>query len=397
MGYTPPSCEELRYATAELQQIFNKQQNRYDPPSYELLTEKLHSMERSYRQRVKEKPNLFFVLQPDSVRFEEISCITHLMDSVQSTTPQSSARNQIHGILLGALIYRWKAIEASYQGTISSRFKLNSARSSALYLTIEEILMLNPERGNQLDPLTVSTCCVAYQQRLHELGAVRGSVYIRENEADFFQTLDLFISEADGASRGVAEQMGHLVAIQSVDECLEKMFADTSSGLVSLSSVLSKGLNRKETLSREEMMQSLEAIGLSPLVKSMIEYLVPDDKSLNKESLVCFLDEMKPRLAIYYQYALLGAYVIVLKNTPPEHVTLIKTLNIAIGSLSMINALDDETRLRGLSVLGHYLTLPGVCDLDFKAWRSYNSLKRDVEHQYIDLQRMSELAQSLMM
>ena len=397
MGYTPPSCEELRYATAELQQIFNKQQNRYDPPSYELLTEKLQSMERSYRQRVKEKPNLFFALQPDSVRFEEISCITHLMDSVQSTTAQSSARNQIHGILLGALIYRWKAIDASYQGSISSRFKLNSARSSALYLTIEEILMLNSERGNQLDPLTVSTCCAAYQKRLLELGAVRGSVYIRENEVDFFQTLDLFISEADGASRGVSEQMGHLVAIQSVDECLEKMCADTSSGLVLLSSVLSKGLNRKDRLSREEMMQSLETIELSPLVKSMIEYLVPDDKCLNKESLVCFLDEMKPRLAIYYQYALLGAYVIVLKNTPPEHSKLIKTLNIAIGSLSMSNALDDETRLRGLSVLGHYLTLPGVCDLDFKAWRSYNSLKRDVEHQYIDLQRMSELAQSLVM
>ena len=399
MVYIPLEYKDLHDNTSELQEIFNKESNRYDPPSYEDLCKKVRLMERDYRQRVKEKPNRFFAKQVDSTRFKEISCITHLLDDFQKTASESAEQDKAQNILLGALFYRRRAIERAYEGSVSYCLNLSEPRSSALYLTIEEMLMLEPRKKNELDPKTVTTCCAAYRKRLDDLGAVVGSVYICESEVDFFQQLDLLISKTQGASRDVTEQMEHLVAIQSFDDFLFKSYTDVCTGLVLFSSALSKELIKKDGLSRKGMMRCLEGVELSPLVKFMIKFLVPAEMSLNKESCCHFVEDIGVILAEYSQHALLGAYVTVLKKTSPEPSKLTTTLNLAIDAASLDNTFDedDKTRLKALTLLGHYLKLPGIRDLDFSNWRSYNSFKREVEKQAADLQTMSEINRSIVM
>ena len=270
MPYMPLSYEELHRATAEVEQIFNDFSRRYCPPTYELLRERCSEMERTYRQHVGKKGNLFWALSPDLVRLEEITCITRLIESLPKTIPPASPeRNSAQNIILGALFYRRLSIKASYEDALGGkvlsyapsfvRGLFSREHASALYQTIEDVLELNAEKT--LDDLSVATCCRAYLLYLRERGATRKSAYIRD-EPDFFEKLEAMMVRAEAGSRRDAEQVQHLTAIQSIAAMLRKTDAEVCAGLSSFSATLSTKLNSQASFTRQDMIACISTTSL---------------------------------------------------------------------------------------------------------------------------------------
>lgn len=395
MVYIPPSYEQLQQSTSELQQIFNKAANRYQPPAYDTLLEKISKMQKSYCFRVKEKKNLFFATEPDAGRLEEVACITRLIDNFPETSAGSTERHHVHNIVLGALFYRRKAIEDSYRGSVSSCLRISNERYSALYLTIEEILGLHTDRGEFIDTLTIATCGRAYFEHLRSIESKKQTLYVRPEEVDFFPRLEMMIDMAEADSREVAEQMNCLENIQAIAELLNKTNRDVKIGLDILLTSLSKVMGTKDVLSREEMIKVLQAMDLSPLVKALINYLISDDKILNKSEGPLFMEEMQRNLMVYNQYTLLGAYVMALKKIPAEQTHLRKTLNIAIHAVTLHNALDESARTQAICALNDYLTLPGMQELNTRSLQNYEAMKSELRLQVSEFQHLHDLTTSV--
>jgi len=402
MVYIPPSYEQLQQSTLELQQIFNKATNRYEPPSYDILLDRILKMQKNYCIHVKKKGNRFYATKPDPDREEEIACITRLIDSFPETSPGSLKRHYVHNILLGALFYRYKAIEKSYRESYSEYLRISDKRCSALYLTIEEMLGLQTDRGSSIDSLSVATCCRAYFEHLRSIDLKKQSLYVRPEEVKFFTNLEAQIDRAESDSRGVAEQMNCLESIQAIADLLNKTHREVRLGLDSLSTGLTKALLTKEVLSREEIIKILHATDLSPLVKAMIDYLISDDKTLNKpdEPLLVekmiedFMEEMKRNLTVYNQYTLLGAYVMMLKKIPAEQTGLKKTLNIAMNAASIRNALDEDARTQSICALNDYLMLPGMRELNANGLQNYEAMKCELRLQVSEFHSIEDLTTS---
>jgi hypothetical protein len=395
MGYIPPSYEQLQQSTGELQQIFNKAANRYEPPAYDLLLEKISKMQKNYCLRVKEKKNLFFAREPDLVRFEEIACITRLIDSFPETAPGSIKRHYVHNILLGALFYRRKAIEDSYRGSVSSCLRISNERYSALYLTIEEMLGLHPDHGSPIDTLTIATCCRAYFEHLRSIDLKKQSLYVRPEELDFFPHLEVLIDVTEKESREVASQMNGLESIQTIADLLSKTNRDVRLGLDLLSARFIKAWGTKEILSREDMIKILQATDLSPVVKAMIDYLIADDKTLSPSEAPLFVEEMQRHLTVYNQFTLLGAYVMTLKKVPVEQAHLKRTLHVAINASSIRNALDETTKTQAICALNDYLALPGMRELTANGLPHFEAMKCELRLQVSEFHSLQELTTSV--
>ena len=404
MPYVPPSYEELHQATFELEQTFNEFSNRYFPPTYELLRERCGQIEQIYRQHVGRKTNRIWALSPDPLRLEEITCITRLVDSLPKTFPPGSPqRNPAQNIILGALLYRRLSIKASYDDTLGGkvlsyvpsfvRSFFSRENASALYQTIEEVLELKADKA--LDDLCVSTCCRAYLNYLRERGATRKSAYIRD-EPDFYEPLEGIIAHADTKSGVMAEKLKPLVAIQSIAEMLRKTDVEICAGLPVLADLLTLKLKSKANFSRQDMIDFMKTTGLSLRVQSFIAELLPNKMIVNQGNCATFVETMKPRLLRHSQYILLGAYVVVLKESHGFSPDLSMALNLSIGALKPGNVLDDEGRKWALLGLMNYLALPDLSrDFDFKLWPSFYSLNDKVKKQVRELVILDDLAQSI--
>lgn len=394
MVYIPPSYEILQQSTRELQHTFNRVANRYQPPAYEALIDRIQKMQREYCRQVRDKGNLFFATRPDSVRLGEIACIMRLIDSVPPTMPGSAESHHVHNILLGALLYRRQAIEDSYHGSVSTYLNISNERYSALYLTIEGILELNPSQGKILDALSVATCCRAYHGHLKSIDPKKQSLYILADEADFFSRLEAMIEGAEVQSKGVVKQLSSLETIQVIGELLNQTFQEVQSGLELFTPLVSSALVKKDSLSRKEIIQILQASHLSPRSKAIFEYLIVDDKTLNRSEEQLLIEEMKRNLVVYNQFCLLGAYVFVMNKTPMEQVALKKTLYLAINAVTLQNALDDEARTQAILALDQYLSFPGIEEFCKGRPLDYKAMKDEVRLKASELQNLQDLASS---
>ena len=310
---------------------------------------------------------------------EQISYIIYLINNLKRA-PESRDYNQVQNVIIGALIFRRKAI---YEASWFSEY------SSALYKTIEEVLGIN--EANKLDEMTIVTVCRAYHDVLRKMKPEKLSAYIGKEDAAFFSQLERFIADAERNSSVVAKQINHLVTIQSIANRLLFTDDEISKGLAVLASDLGKKLKTDTTvLVQQEIKECLRATKLPELEKLVIEYLLPDSYRLSKANWPKFVDYMMNRVIKYSNLALLGAYLIVLTKTPLEQGVLITTLKEAINTISATNVVDGSTQRDALDALGYYLTLPGMRELDFSGWDSYEALQREVKEQAIDLVRVSE-------
>ena len=362
MVYIPPSREALHEASIKLIKQFNLMSHRYIPPNKDSLLEQVLQLRSLYGQRVAEKPTTFFGTQAveNQVHIEEIECITRLVLELRRTRAGASEEYEVQNIILGALIYRYLAIDYDYtktfDGKVLSWIGIYNKDTAALYSVLKEILGIR--EANQLDSLSIVTRCTAYLDWLRFKGARRGSAFIRQEDVNFFDRLQHFIMDAKHASNPVAQEIKSLAMIQSVDNLLCKTGLEMRGGFELLSNALGYFFKAKNELSRDEILSCMKGISskLSILVISMIDYLLRDDEILRKEALAQFVGEMEKRLATYTQYALLGAYVIVLTKSHSSVTT--QLIESALGIISPENLLDDKTRVNALSALEYYLNLP---------------------------------------
>ena len=403
MVYIPPSREALHQATTQLIKRFNGLSHRYTPPAQDVLRENVLQLKTRYSQRVAEKPLSFFGSQPieNKVHIEEIECITRLVLDLPVTKARSPEEDEVQSIILGALMYRYLAIEFDYtqtlDGKILSWLGIYNKDSAALYGILKGLLGINEQ--NQLDALSIATRCGAYLDYLRSKGARRGSAYIRQEEVDFFDRLHRLISDSKHLSIPILEQIKYLAMIRFFDDLLYKTGVQVGAGFELFSQALGLSFKSKDSLSRADMLSCVSATSpnASSLVNSMIEYLLRDDEVLKKENLPNFVVEMNKRLATYSQYTLLGVYVVAL--TKSHSTTLTKALETAIGVVEPGHLLDANTRVNALSALGHYLSLPlpDGRDLEFSPMGNYLSLQDDIEQLLPELRGKEEMAMSYVM
>ncbi len=401
MVYIPPSREALHQATLQLVKRFNLLSHRYVPPAHALLCEKALQLKRLYSQRVAEKPPSYFGTQPveNKAHIDEIECITRLVVDLPATKAGSAEQDEAQSIILGALIYRYLAIEFEYTKTLDGRvlswLGVYNKDSAALYGVLKMLLGINEQ--NQLDPLSIATRCSAYLEHLRTQGVRRGSGYIRQEEKNFFDRLNHFIFDAREASNPIAEQIKSLAMIQSVDSILCKTEGQLFAGFGLFSEALAIAFKSKSQLSRAEMVLCLKAI--SPLppawVLSMMDYLLRDSETLIKDDLVHFVADMRKRWATYSQYTVLGVYVVAL--TKSNSAVLTSTIDEAMRIEAPNNLLDDSTRVNALSALGYFLRLPLQDFLDDHLIGNYHALQHDIEALLLGLRGMDHMLMSLAM
>ena len=397
MPYDAPSLAELSLRSEGLQQTFSEISDRYSPPSYVLLRERVGQLEPFYRKKVSAKSHFFFGLGVDSQRLNEISWITQLIASLPKVASGSAEENQLSAIVLGALFYRRLAIKASYtnaSGAILSNVLMISdlvgnEKTSALYQCIEDVLGITAK--NHLDYLTVASGLRAYHSYLHKEPSSKKPAYYCK-DLSFLETLRRMIIRCESAANPMVEMLKQLSGITTVSTMLRKTDAEIRQGVVAFSKVLVTELKTKDCLSREQTISCLDTLKLSNRVKAAVDYLLPDNFSLTRASHILFEASMNQRLERNSQYVLLGAYLLVLGLQQNKQPALKKTIDTSLNAHQAENAVDDKTKELALTALDSYLALPDMNqDYDCSTWQSYDMLQHFVQSQLQEVENINQV------
>jgi hypothetical protein len=395
MPYIPPLYSALRETTAVLVRIFDRTSGRYFPPPYEVLVREISVMEAKYRRRVAEKPNtvtsvVFGKPVVNSQYLALIDGIRYLAEFLPRAEPDSAEYIEQHSILLGSLLHFYLKIDDTYDKDITGKIftKLGYTKDvTGMYPIIKELLAIT--EVNRLDSLNVLTRCRAYLEYLRKIQIENPSDLIRyvpSGVEEFFQQLEARVKEAEDFSRPMLDQIKYLTVIQSFDALLAKTSDEVCVGLRLFSTSLAVLLKKTESpLSRDAMVACLQATQPkpSPLVCELINYLLPDDATLNKVDYSGFASKMKARLAVYNQYTLFGMYMMVLEKSDLTLPVVTETLKTALGITSS-EVISEDLRNQSIEPLYFYLQkLPVIdpTDLDCGPWGTFQGLLRAVEEQ----------------
>jgi hypothetical protein len=397
MPYDAPSLAELSLRAEGLQQSFSEFSDRYSPPSYVLLRERVSQLEPFYRKKVSAKSHFFFGLGVDSQRLNEISWITQLMASLPKAVSGAAEENQLSAIVLGALFYRRLAIKASYTNgsgaILSSVFMISdlvgNEKTSALYQCIEDVLGITAK--NHLDYLTVASGLRAYHSYLHKEPSSKKPVYYCK-DLSFSETLSSMIIRCESAANPMVETLRQLSGITTVSTMLRKTDAEIRQGLAIFYKALVTELKTKDSLSREQLISFLSTLKLSNRVKAAVDYLLPDNFSLTRASHIVFEASMKQRLERNSQYVLLGAYLLVLGLQQNKQPALKKTIDTTLNAHQAANAIDDKTTELALTALDSYLAMPDMSrDFDYSPWQGYDMLQHFGATQLQEVEKINQV------
>jgi hypothetical protein len=259
--------------------------------------------------------------------------------------------------------------------------------ATGMYPIIKELLAITEE--NKLDSLNILTRCRAYLQYMRKIQLEKPSDlirYIPQGGEGFFQKLEERVREAEDLSRPMLDQIKYLTVIQSFDALLAKTRDEVCAGLRLFSTSLSALFIKPDSqLSREAMVACLQGIQPKPssLVCELINYLLPDDATMNKAELSSFAGKIEARLAVYNQFTLLGMYVMVLEKSDVTLPVVTETLKTALG-ITASEVIDDDLRTQAIEPLYFYLQkllLIEPPDLDCGPWVNIQGLLRAVEYQ----------------
>lgn len=156
MGYKPPGYRDLHTNTNMLHDYFNKLINRYIPPSYEQMRQKISSLETKYNSKIRKKSGLLVSTTPE-LRRDQVACIYQLLSKLQ-LEGEVPKINNMQRILLGAVIYRYLRIKKSYGDGwgLYSMFGYTPDDNCTIYQILEEDFEFKKENlMMQLLPLAV--------------------------------------------------------------------------------------------------------------------------------------------------------------------------------------------------------------------------------------------------
>jgi hypothetical protein len=400
MPYTPPPYKKLKEATHELQRTFGKFAKRFSNPTYAELCDLISRLEKEYREKVLQKKGWVFFSKPkpDQTRLDQIALIVQLSGRVQEgvsrrceearrTEKNPIVLNEIieaqfaeaSDILLGAILYRYLRLVKEYEGAGSCYGLVTDASNCALKNAIDDLLKINIAGAssfsatassvpmNTLDSLTIFTCCNAFQNYLNENNANQKKNYTEysyiENDSLFFTNLSSIIEAERPKSKPMRDLLQFAIFIQSIPPLLTTYEQDLNDLLKPLISALGTKLLEVEEIDSEGVLEALKTITTdSPVAHFFEQYLLASDLVIDEEHFTRFENDIKERMEIYCQYALLGAYVMSLKRCPD--LALSMALHDAIAVYKPIgdapgNLLDDDNMYRALLAMHRFcLTFP---------------------------------------
>ncbi|ASQ45425.1 hypothetical protein [Legionella clemsonensis] len=414
MGYKLPGYRYLHNNTNILHDTFNKLINRYIPPTYEQVRQKVSSFPEKYNEKVNKKSGLL-VNTTRGLRLDQSACISLLLPKLPEEGSVQEI-NQAHNILLGAVIYRFLRIKKSYKPKYYSYFGY-SPKDSCTYQILEEDFEFDKQ---QLDAETIATCCEAYLAYLEqEVVTTIGKKqkvgdqfpYIKE-DVDFYKNLKAIIRDARAIAQPITAQLKIISFVQSVAVSFRTMDNNALEVLPKLSSVVSNKLKKSpaQELTSEDVAELLDTIhpAVNEAAKETLKLVLPDmvtSKGVftkviisnsspirTEDKYLSFQDYVQEALIMNSQYALLGAYILALSRSEADKPELKDALNHAIAAQG-VNQLDEKTKKWGLVAFHNYVTIPGIPAINYKCWHAdtgYEHMDKELQQQLNKLSRLKE-------
>lgn len=413
--FNPPLRKQLCKRTEDLQQIFHQMADTYIPPDYASLCQGIRQLDKEYPREAGNKTWVSSSISSLSVftnregQIQSLQQLLGILPFVAETQPERSNPNKM--IVLGALFYRYLRITSH----------------SILRNLLENLLHIRDR--NQLDAVSILSCCTAYRAFLLEDKRYELITYIK-NDRDFFTNLDAIICKAKKDARDLEEQLQYIVFIQSLPPFLDRFeselhrfFGKTEDAKRESKVAAEVALEAKaepenfllnlgkssqtQILTVDRIKKGLTEANIAPYVLAFLENCCFEEQlkvSLDSQRGVGdqgdtlpqaeFQELLRDKIALYYQYALLGAYIFVLEMVSPEKVRskspLYRTLQHAIG-ITHENSLDSKCKhlaLTSLSRLIDVATAPLASTLQVSAWKGLELFKKEL------LQTTAKIAQA---
>ncbi|WP_419418879.1 hypothetical protein ACNVED_10020 [Legionella sp. D16C41] len=419
MAYDVPDYVFLKNATDRLQQSFAQLTKRYTAPSYKVLRERLLKLDDLYKQKLKEKDKRSWIkCLPDKTRLEQIGCIMQLAGNMPSeqTTLKEDIIERAKSILIGASLYRYTRIDNSYK--VLFGFFGKAQDNSALNMALYDILEIS--EANNIDSLTWASCCSDYRDYLLKDKNYTSYSYI-DHDPDFFDNLNTMITSEQAKALPMTKQLQYILFIQSVHKMLDSYPTKIMQIADKLKALLGPKSKINYPIDKEEVLKLLKKLSVEDDVYTLLKRIIPEDYAIDyvetrlvatddKRGEIEFTTDIRDRINVYCQYALLGSYVLVLTkinelqrlnssanlmdyNERQLLDTLKKAVKFAIAEQEG-NLLDDETRNFALTSLQNFIDLKDNILMNNEVWGGTDLFKGEFHRQLVDVRaRLSEPAE----
>ncbi|ARG99753.1 hypothetical protein [Legionella micdadei] len=284
MGYKPPLYQDIQLETNELRRKFSDLTNTYlFPPTAQLLEYVDLKIEETYRKKVKMGGR-----KPDPVRLDQISFIKHVRNDLSEdlSSEKNEERLEAERILMGAVVYRFLRLKENYSPKFEASLKgvarffasygYKDVSSCELYNTLMELF-----KFEKLDPYTVSVCCSSFKKYLDSQEDPTRYAYVKA-DLEFDTKLSNIIKEAtanvESTKISMKKQMEYISFIESMGMSLNKSDCEVATYLEQLTHLIGEKIETLEdsqSLSRKEILESLDTLSPSPVIRQVFEEFIP--------------------------------------------------------------------------------------------------------------------------
>lgn len=403
MGYKPPLYQDIQLETNELRRKFSDLTNTYlFPPTAQLLEYVDLKIEETYRKKVKMGGR-----KPDPVRLDQISFIKHVRNDLSEdlSSEKNEERLEAERILMGAVVYRFLRLKENYSPKFEASLKgvarffasygYKDVSSCELYNTLMELF-----KFEKLDPYTVSVCCSSFKKYLDSQEDPTRYAYVKA-DLEFDTKLSNIIKEAtanvESTKISMKKQMEYISFIESMGMSLNKSDCEVATYLEQLTHLIGEKIETLEdsqSLSRKEILESLDTLSPSPVIRQVFEEFIPQELAImangemhtpdNKgdwSSDGQFENVLSKHLKIQSKYTLLGAYFLCLnqcnEDTPDLRAALCTAIGVTISNkLNKQDAEDKETIVKALDYLEKFMRRGVIQEVRFDVWDGDREMNR---------------------
>ncbi|MGQ3892287.1 hypothetical protein [Legionella sp. CNM-4043-24] len=392
MPYQPLEMEYLVKATEELDTYFASFSKRFVPPSLDDLCigilgqkenaakkiPKINDLKTEYETAVRSKLGFFSSKKPDSTRLAQIACIKQTTEETLNTKVIDSREweNRAQQIILGSIIYRLLRIDNNYSGKLIKPLWGRAEDNSALQNLL--LRLLKVENKDALDFRTIISTCTAYQSYLNSGRVKEGYSYIKDNPT-YLPDLDTLITQTESRMPDHERQCElYIQFIKSIPPLLEKCEQLVEAACDAWVPVLRKDRDEAGAMDKKQLVASLAATRPDPDALALMTAIIAPETVLTPETEIeLMIASIKSYLSTYYQFALLGAYVVSLNMADRLPAYFADTLNFAIKSKGD-NLLDNQNRKLALTALDWVLKAVPNAAVNCRAWGGIERFKAEL-------------------
>lgn len=408
MVYEPPEYHKLKEAVNQLRGTVNKKKQRYKPPKYQPLLQRMEGLNGSYLANKKAAPGYkvwgytLWDTKPSQRRQNQLALITHVAEHLPKPGKESDA-DWLAAVGVGA--YRYAQLKMEY-GTPLHKWitgikkqgnklpGLNNEKNCKTFAVLEGLLDINDD--NKLDIDSLLSCCKAYRDFLMtEDSSKKNKVYERytyiNEDIHYLSKMDKILRVLDEAKQEQAidaesnKTFELINFIESIAPKIDQRFEEVLKGIKMICSKLTKdipnqGINlsdldiKSNELNLAKISSNVIELNITNLIKSQHASKV---NPLTKNNLVDFQELLQNFIEIHFRYILLGVFIICEQFIQDKSSLLSRELTIMMDNKAN-NIIEKEDIIAACNFLFNFLQLEDQASLnliDVKAWTDMDSLK----------------------